>query len=143
MERLTEYYQYCGNQHTARRLLNDQKLDPMISKELSRIEQNPRLNKLTLTDILVKPMHRITRYPLLFKRLLSTLPQGESFEVLKSMVESIEEKVGAVNDIVRVNESSHRIKLIDENMDFGSFEVNPHRSLINSSGLEYQIIVES
>lgn len=125
IHRLSEYYQYCGNQHTARRLLNEVKLDQAILKDIQRQEQNPRLNKLTLSDLLVKPMHRITRYPLLFKRLLSHFPNGGvEFDILSVLLSGIEEKVGDLNEIVRVNESTHRIKIIDENMDFGNIEVS-------------------
>lgn len=139
---MSEYYQYCGNQHNARRLFNEVKQDPLVQKELVKIEQNVRLNKLTLSDLLVKPMHRITRYPLLFKRLLGHLePGSEEHCILKVMVAGVEMKIGDVNEIVRQNESAHRIKIIDDNIDFGSIEkfklCNGRRELMSEKNMTH------
>ena len=92
-----------------------------MQKEFQRIEANPRLNKLTLADLLVKPMHRITRYPLLFKRLLSMQTEGTAnWEAVDGLIKLIEENVQKVNEMVRKNESFFRLQEIDENMDFNN-----------------------
>jgi len=111
-------------------------------KDLQKYDQNPRLNKLTIADLLVKPMHRITRYPLLFKRLLSHLTvDTPAHTILQSLVQFVEDKIADVNEIVRVKESQHRIKIIDENMEFGGIEkfkiCNGRRELLSEKNLTY------
>jgi hypothetical protein len=118
---LSKYLVYCGNQNTARRCLNDLKNDTVRAKELMKLELNHRLKKLGLADLLVKPMHRITRYPLLFKRLLSVLGEGtEVYMVWSELISQIQETAKNVNDVVSLNESNYRIQLVDANMEFGS-----------------------
>ena len=73
-------------------------------------------------------MHRITRYPLLFKRLLSNLHINSSeHEALSKLINRIESLIGAINDAVKRSESAYRIRLIDQHLDFGVVaDVNFH-----------------
>lgn len=84
---------------------------------------NPKLHKLNLSDMLAKPMQRITRYPLLLKRLLPTLEaQSNDHRGLTELIFSLEKILHVVNDTVRVKEAAFRIHTIDEGMDFGSLD---------------------
>jgi hypothetical protein len=113
------YEQYCGNQSIARRLLNKVKDDPNVLRAVSALETDPKLKKLGLPDLLVKPMHRITRYPLLLKRLLShTRPNTAEYDIIDSLVTKFDVKVGEINENVRKTESLARINFIEENLDF-------------------------
>jgi hypothetical protein len=83
------------------------------------MELNPALSKLKIQDLLVKPMHRITRYPLLFKRLQSHLsvhsPEYESLNVLVKTFESI---LTEVNRAVRSTDAVYTLSYLDSTLDF-------------------------
>ncbi|KAJ3043426.1 hypothetical protein HDV00_005124 [Rhizophlyctis rosea] len=143
VESFAEYEQYCGNQHNARRTLNKLRQDPPFAKSLQACESNPRLNKLTLADLLVKPMHRITRYPILLKRLLSLIRRTEEdYQVVNDLINRVEAKVADINEMVRKQEAGYRINLIDENIDFNNvterFKIaNGRRELISEKTFTY------
>ncbi|KAJ3090610.1 Rho guanine nucleotide exchange factor (GEF) 17 [Quaeritorhiza haematococci] len=109
--------------------INDKKEEfgPQLTKTVLKIfhdeqcEANPKLNKLTLADLLVKPMHRITRYPILLKRLASNIKTGSiEYRFAIDLINKIEEQVTEINESVRKRESEYRINLIDENLDFNN-----------------------
>jgi hypothetical protein len=83
------------------------------------------LNKLGLTDLLIQPLHRITRYPILLKRLYSlTSQQSREYEPLGKAIQVIEENNNRVNEVVRKNEALYNCKLIEDKMDLnGIIEV--------------------
>ena len=119
VDSLAAYEVYCRNQHNARRTLARLKQDPTFQKVLTQCEANPKLNKLSLADLLVKPMHRVTRYPILFKRLLSNLPkQSLEHECVNELINGIEEKVAGINESVRKWEADYRIHVIEDSLDF-------------------------
>ncbi|KAI8816965.1 uncharacterized protein EV422DRAFT_267552 [Fimicolochytrium jonesii] len=119
VDSLAAYEVYCRNQHNARRTLARLKEDPTFLKILTQCESNPKLNKLSLADLLVKPMHRVTRYPILFKRLLSNLPKATlEHEVVNELINGIEEKVAGINESVRKWEADWRIHVIEDSLDF-------------------------
>jgi RhoGEF domain len=71
--------------------------------------------------MLMKPMQRITRYPLLFKRLLPNLvPDSQEHRDLVYFLKALEQLLGTVNNLVRKKEAAYRIKMVDEGMDFGT-----------------------
>jgi hypothetical protein len=68
----------------------------------------------------MKPMQKITRYPLLFKRLLPNLPtESIEYSQLTDLISEMEKAVFDVNETVRKMEARFRIKVIGETMDFG------------------------
>ncbi|KAJ3386906.1 hypothetical protein HDU92_002209 [Lobulomyces angularis] len=134
------YKEYCANQSTSRRVLNKLKTDQLFSRALAQCESDPKLRKLSLADLLVKPMHRITRYPLLIKRLLSyTRSNNYEYKVINNVINLFEEKVTEINETVRKTESCARINLIDENLDFNNIceLVDGHRELLSEKNLTY------
>lgn len=74
--------------------------------------------KLKLLDLLVKPMHRITRYPMLLKRLLSQIqPSLLSFEGLVSLVQNFELMGSQVNRAVKLTEAEFQLADFDAHLD--------------------------
>ena len=68
----------------------------------------------------MKPMQKITRYPLLFKRLLPNLVTDSlEYSQLTDLILEMEKAVCDVNETVRRMEARFRIKIIGETMDFG------------------------
>ncbi|KAI9209472.1 uncharacterized protein BJ171DRAFT_418538 [Polychytrium aggregatum] len=116
-----QYVTYCSNQHTARRHLAKMRQDVKFNSTLLMCEANPKLHKLALTDLLVKPLHRITRYPLLFKRLLShTAKVAPEYEITNKFITDLDAKIQQVNDEIHLKEAAYRINYIDENIEFPS-----------------------
>ncbi|KAJ3098626.1 hypothetical protein HDU97_003891 [Phlyctochytrium planicorne] len=143
IDHFTVYNEYCSNQHCSRRSQLRLKSDSNYTKFIAQCETNPKLHKLALADYLVKPMHRITRYPIFFKRLLSLIPKtSPDFDVLNDLISKIEMRVSSVNEAVRKQESSSKLLLIEENIDFGSicekFKIaNGRRDLLSESHFTY------
>ncbi|KAI9098738.1 hypothetical protein DFS34DRAFT_618767 [Phlyctochytrium arcticum] len=139
----TAYETYCSNQHNARRKLAKLRQDPAFAKSLAACECNPKLQKLNLADLLVKPMHRITRYPILFKRLLGSTAKGSlEYQAVNNFINGVEKKVSDINEGVRRHEAAYRINLIDENLDFNNvverFKLaNGRRELISEKAFTY------
>jgi hypothetical protein len=70
--------------------------------------------------MLMKPMQKITRYPLLFKRLLPNLnTDSQEYVDLSRVISLLEKEISNVNETVRKMEARFRINQIDKNMDFG------------------------
>ncbi|KAJ3164097.1 Intersectin 1 (SH3 domain protein) [Geranomyces variabilis] len=141
--RLHAYETYCGNQHNARRVLERRRTDLAFAKQLAQCEANPKLQKLGLPDLLVKPMHRVTRYPILFKRLLSYVPKGQvEHEAVNTLITDIESRVADINESVRRREAEYRINVIDDNLDFNGVTerfklANGRRELISEKTFTY------
>ncbi|KAJ3209519.1 Intersectin-2 [Dinochytrium kinnereticum] len=137
------YNEYCANQNSARRCILRLRNDSAFQKFIAQCEANPKLHKLALADFLVKPMHRITRYPIFFKRLLSLIPKtNPDFDVLNDLISKIELRVSSVNEAVRKQESSSKLLLVEENIDFANicekFKIaNGKRDLIMERQFNY------
>ena len=70
--------------------------------------------------MLMKPMQRITRYPLLLKRLQPNLvTDSDDHKKITHIINELEKFLQIVNETVKKKESIYRIKLIDDTMDFG------------------------
>ncbi|KAJ3174605.1 hypothetical protein HDU87_007088 [Geranomyces variabilis] len=140
---LRAYETYCGNQHNARRVLERRRTELAFAKTLAQCEANPKLQKLGLPDLLVKPMHRVTRYPILFKRLLSYVPKGQvEHEAVNTLITDIESRVAEINESVRRHEAEYRINVIDDNLDFNGVTerfklANGRRELISEKTFTY------
>jgi hypothetical protein len=117
----TCYQNYCGNQYQQRYTLKQkQSTNTNFLRLLQKCELNPKLQKLNLADMLMKPMQKITRYPLLFKRLLPNLvTDSPEFYALSQLLVDLEKLISDVNETVRTMEAKFKIKCIDNTMDFG------------------------
>ncbi|KAJ3310864.1 Rho guanine nucleotide exchange factor 26 [Boothiomyces sp. JEL0838] len=137
------YKEYVSNQYKQRRTLEKMKSDPLFLKLLQKCESNPKLRKLSFSDMLMKPMQKITRYPLLFKRLLPTMVQGsQNYRNLTKLLTDIEKIIEQVNGTIKKMEAQARIRQIDENLNFGvvceKFKLlTDERELIQEKPLQY------
>ncbi|KAJ3252436.1 Rho guanine nucleotide exchange factor 26 [Boothiomyces macroporosus] len=137
------YKEYVSNQYKQRRTLEKMKSDPLFLKLLQKCESNPKLRKLSFSDMLMKPMQKITRYPLLFKRLLPTMVQGsQNYKSLTKLLTDIEKIIEQVNGTIKKMEAQARIRQIDENLNFGvvceKFKLlTDERELIQEKPLQY------
>ncbi|ORX53382.1 hypothetical protein BCR36DRAFT_349264 [Piromyces finnis] len=138
-----EYYIYCANQANATRHLEKLLQNSNIEKKINECQENENLDKLTLKDLLIKPMHRITRYPLLFKRLLENIDKQQlQYSMIETLIFSIENKISTINEMVRKSEAKYRIGVIESSLEwnniFPKFAIdNDRRELISEKQFIY------
>ena len=65
---LTPHIRWCSCQLTACTLLQSKSSDPLFKEFEQKCAQDPRAAGLPLSSFLLKPMQRITKYPLLIQR---------------------------------------------------------------------------
>lgn len=74
-----------------------------------KVETHPRLKGLPLDAVLIKPIQRLCRYPLLLAELKKNTPQGMPlYEDLKNVMEKFNRGVSTINEIRRESELMHR-----------------------------------
>jgi len=66
-------------------------------------------------------MHRITRYPLLFKRLLENIDKKQlQYSMIETLIFSIENKISTINEMVRKSEAKYRIGVIENSLEWNN-----------------------
>lgn len=117
----TAYLSYCVNQNNSYRTLTKLKENNEFLKFLKECESRPQLSKLSLADILIQPMHRITRYPILLKRLFPLTPEDHpDYPVIKETIEQIEKVVAEVNEAVKKKETEYRIRYLQHCIEWNN-----------------------
>jgi hypothetical protein len=139
-----EYCHYCSNRAIGDELLlklsNE---DPKIKKFISECENTNKesLDKLTLKDLLIEPMHRITRYSILFKRLSGYINYPP--HKINIFLSQLEDEMKKINICVGEMDSKQKIikmeKILDWNNAFYKFHIDcDQRKLLNSQ--EFNLI---
>uniref|UniRef100_A0A1I8IQW8 DH domain-containing protein n=1 Tax=Macrostomum lignano TaxID=282301 RepID=A0A1I8IQW8_9PLAT len=119
LPQLTCYVRFCGRQSAATQLLT-QRINsvPELAQLVRHCEQQTSSGKLMgLIQYFVKPMQRITRYPLLIEKLLKATP--ESHPDRGSLQEALDEAkklCQTVNESVRETENSGRLEWCQEHV---------------------------
>lgn len=112
------YCMYCGNMHNSRRTMSKMlSKNSAFAKFMRQKESDPRLKKRSINDYLMQPLHRITRYPILLKRLFSCTPSDHpDYTNLIMVLGHMEEINSLVNDIVKKKENDFRLRYIQQNI---------------------------
>ncbi|OUM65218.1 hypothetical protein PIROE2DRAFT_7852, partial [Piromyces sp. E2] len=136
-----EYCKYCSNRAIGDEyLLNLYNEDPKSKKFITECENNNKvaLDKLTLQDLLIEPMHRITRYSILFKRLSGYINYPP--HTINTFLSKIDEETKKINISVGEMESKQKIIRMEKNLDWNNkFNiVCDQRKLLNTQ--EFQLI---
>ncbi|XP_078265824.1 intersectin-1 isoform X3 [Rhinoraja longicauda] len=108
------YIRFCSCQLNGAALIQ-QKTDEVIEfKEfVKRLAMDPQCKGMPLSSFLLKPMQRVTRYPLIIKNILENTPENHpDFSHLKQALEKAEELCSQVNEGVREKENSDRLEWI-------------------------------
>ncbi|KAF7689532.1 hypothetical protein HF521_012885 [Silurus meridionalis] len=78
-----------------------------------RLAMDPRCKGMPLSSFLLKPMQRVTRYPLIIKNILENTPESHpDHSHLRQALEKAEELCSQVNEGVREKENSDRLEWI-------------------------------
>ena len=82
---MTCYIKFCSNQlNSSNRLDYLSSTSVTFREQLRKIQNNPATKKMPLSAFLIKPMQRITKYPLLLKNILENTPTDSSGMVFKN-----------------------------------------------------------
>ncbi|XP_053139860.1 intersectin-2 isoform X2 [Hemicordylus capensis] len=118
LSHMQAYIRFCSCQLNGAVLLQ-QKTDeePEFKEFLKKLASNPRCKGMPLSSFLLKPMQRITRYPLLIKSILENTPETHpDHSNLKLALECAEELCSQVNEGVREKENSERLEWIQSHV---------------------------
>ncbi|XP_030638806.1 intersectin-2a [Chanos chanos] len=137
LSHMPAYIRFCSCQLNGAALLT-QKTDqePEFKLFLKKIASNYRCKGMPLSSFLLKPMQRITRYPLHIKNILENTPPGHVDEFhLRAALERAEELCSQVNEGVREKENSDRLEWIQNHVQCeGIIEHLVFNSLTNCLG---------
>ncbi|XP_069671614.1 intersectin-1 isoform X3 [Periplaneta americana] len=109
---MTAYIRFCSRQLSAAKFL--QQLTEESAEFRSVVKQcqsDPRIHGMPLSSFLIKPMQRITKYPLLIKKILDYTPDNHpDWQNLQDALAKAEEFCMQVNEGVREKENSDRLE---------------------------------
>ncbi|XP_069927968.1 intersectin-1 isoform X7 [Oryctolagus cuniculus] len=108
------YIRFCSCQLNGAALIQ-QKTDeaPDFKEFVKRLAMEPRCKGMPLSSFILKPMQRVTRYPLIIKNILENTPENHpDYSHLKHALEKAEELCSQVNEGVREKENSDRLEWI-------------------------------
>ncbi|XP_053781798.1 intersectin-2 isoform X2 [Desmodus rotundus] len=114
LSHMQAYIRFCSCQLNGAALLQQKTDEDADFKEfLKKLASDPRCKGMPLSSFLLKPMQRITRYPLLIRSVLENTPENHTdHSSLKLALERAEELCSQVNEGVREKESSDRLEWI-------------------------------
>ncbi|XP_041043901.1 intersectin-2-like isoform X2 [Carcharodon carcharias] len=118
LSHMQAYIRFCSCQLNGAAILQ-QKTDeePEFKDYLKKLASDPRCKGMPLSSFLLKPMQRITRYPLIIKNILENTPENHAdHNHLKLALERAEELCSQVNEGVREKENSDRLEWIQSHV---------------------------
>ncbi|XP_078069025.1 intersectin-2-like isoform X4 [Mustelus asterias] len=118
LSHMQAYIRFCSCQLNGAAILQ-QKTDeePEFKDYLKKLASDPRCKGMPLSSFLLKPMQRITRYPLIIKNILENTPENHAdLSHLMLALERAEELCSQVNEGVREKENSDRLEWIQSHV---------------------------
>ncbi|XP_046667454.1 intersectin-1 isoform X2 [Homalodisca vitripennis] len=137
LPRMTVYVRFCSCQLTAAAVLQKLTEESEDFRGLvRRCQTDPRTKGMPLSSFLIKPMQRITKYPLLIQKILEfTPPEHPDHAYLLEALAKAEEFCIQVNEGVREKENSDRLEWLQSHVSCeGLDERIVFNSLTNSVG---------
>ncbi|KAJ6666142.1 hypothetical protein lerEdw1_001046 [Lerista edwardsae] len=112
------YIRYCMEEEACmehmRNLLRDNELFRVY---VTWAEKHKQCNRLKLSDMLVKPHQRLTKYPLLLKSVLKKTEEPHTREAIITMINSVERFINHVNSRMRQRQEQQRLVSIVGRID--------------------------
>uniref|UniRef100_A0A8C8VLY0 Intersectin 2 n=1 Tax=Pelusios castaneus TaxID=367368 RepID=A0A8C8VLY0_9SAUR len=140
LSHMQAYIRFCSCQLNGAALLQQKTDEEAEFKDfLKKLASDPRCKGMPLSSFLLKPMQRITRYPLLIKTLSHTndffIKNHPDHSNLKLALERAEELCSQVNEGVREKENSERLEWIQSHVQCEGLAEQPiFNSLTNCLG---------
>ncbi|KAL7843457.1 hypothetical protein AOLI_G00249690 [Acnodon oligacanthus] len=111
--RFKPYIRYCMEEESCmeymRTLLKDNELFRIY---VTWAETHKQCSRLKLTDMLVKPHQRLTKYPLLLKSVLKKTDDQGAREAINRMIAAVEGFINNVDSQMRQREEKHKLAAI-------------------------------
>ncbi|XP_018415740.1 PREDICTED: pleckstrin homology domain-containing family G member 7 [Nanorana parkeri] len=105
---------YCLNYTSAVIYLESLKQREDFAAYIKWCEQQEQCRRLHLTDLLVAPLHRLTRYPLLFKNIWKRSNDAAEKVSIYSMKEKVESSIRDLEGKVKLLDKSQKFKQLQE-----------------------------
>ncbi|KAM5163825.1 intersectin-2 isoform 1-T2 [Mantella aurantiaca] len=137
LSHMQAYIRFCSCQLNGASLLQFKTDEEAEFKDfLKRLATDPRCKGMPLSSFLLKPMQRITRYPLIIKNILENTQESHpDHGNLKFALERAEELCSQVNEGVREKENSDKLEWIQTHVQCeGLTEQIVFNSLTNCLG---------
>ncbi|NXB79467.1 ITSN2 protein, partial [Donacobius atricapilla] len=137
LSHMQAYIRFCSCQLNGASLLQQKTDEDADFKDyLKKLALDPRCKGMPLSSFLLKPMQRITRYPLLIKSILESTPENHpDHSNLRLALERAEELCSQVNEGVREKENSDRLEWIQAHVQCEGLAEQPvFNSLTNCLG---------
>uniref|UniRef100_A0A5F8GN00 Pleckstrin homology and RhoGEF domain containing G6 n=1 Tax=Monodelphis domestica TaxID=13616 RepID=A0A5F8GN00_MONDO len=104
-QRFQPYIKYCVRvKQTMAYAREQQDNNPLFQIYVQWCEKHKRSGRQQLSDLLIKPHQRITKYPLLLQAVLKRTPEPQVQDVLSAMISSVEAFLHHINSQVRQGE---------------------------------------
>ncbi|XP_015786793.1 intersectin-2 isoform X2 [Tetranychus urticae] len=122
------YIGFCSHQLKAAKLLQKKTENDEAFRELAKkCSMNRKTNGLPLGAYLLKPMQRITKYPLVVKKILSNTPNDHpDRESCERAYELAQNLCDAVNEACRSQENEERLDWIQNHVKCEGIDQNIH-----------------
>ncbi|KAM3932370.1 intersectin-2 isoform 2-T2 [Leptodactylus fuscus] len=137
LSHMQAYIRFCSCQLNGAALLQSKTDEiPEFKDYLKRLATDPRCKGMPLSSFLLKPMQRITRYPLIIKNILENTPETHrDHGHLRDALDRSEELCSQVNEGVREKENSDKLEWIQSHVQCeGLIEQITFNSLTNCLG---------
>ncbi|XP_074969867.1 pleckstrin homology domain-containing family G member 5 isoform X1 [Phalacrocorax aristotelis] len=112
------YVRYCmeeeGCMEYMRALLRDSEL---FRAYVTWAEKHEQCSRLKLSDMLVKPHQRLTKYPLLLKSVLKKTDDPRARDAITAMIGSVEHFINHINSRMRQRQERQRLAAILDRID--------------------------
>jgi hypothetical protein len=114
IEYLRVYTQYCTNQTQASTRLKQLKATkPELNQLLEEMRELPEIKRLDLESFLIKPMQRLTRYPLFFQQLIKHTPETHPDYVnLHKCLDGLHKVVSIIDNQKQRNDNINKLLLL-------------------------------
>lgn len=116
--RFQPYIRYCmeeeGCMENMRTLLRDNEL---FRTYVTWVETHKQCNRQKLPDMLAKPHQRLTKYPLLLKRVLKKTDEPSARDIVNSMVAAVEGFINSVESQMRQRQEQQKLATISARID--------------------------
>ncbi|XP_067873355.1 pleckstrin homology domain-containing family G member 5-like isoform X2 [Heterodontus francisci] len=120
--RFKPYLQYCMEEESCMEYIRNHLRDNDLFRiYITWAETHKQCNRLKLSDMLVKPHQRLTKYPLLLKSILKKTDDTHARDAIISMVSSVESFITHVNSRMHQRQQQQRLAEIISRID--SYEV--------------------
>ncbi|XP_066254448.1 intersectin-1 isoform X2 [Euwallacea similis] len=118
LPRMTAYITFCGKQLDSAALLQELTESNSTFRDLVRKCQSNHLTKgMPLSSFLIKPMQRITKYPLLINKISENTPESHpDYKLLEEALRISEKFVSCVNENVRLKENQERMQWLQHSV---------------------------